>query len=194
MKVQGFWLYCGFFFLNLTNPFLRILNCFHQLITSEKRDEWFDSVSICLSLSQRNVWSNALMCIGASTEPSSSAKTAADQFDWAHMAFIRAVIASFYPVDRTVISLTHIPTAQLGLALIWFGVCRHGRNNNRRHSDLLQPFRQTVTGLQSPGQLRYEGEAAQTVELPNTDATGRKKLSDCQWSYQTVWQLPWLCV
>lgn len=29
------------------------------------------------------------MCSGASTEPSSSARTAADHFDWSHMAFIR---------------------------------------------------------------------------------------------------------
>lgn len=129
-----------------------------------------------LTLSQRKVWSNALMCLGSSAEPSSPAKTAADQFDWSHMAFIRAVITSFYGVfyseDRTVISLTHIPTARLGLVLLWFGVCRHG-SNNTADTQTCCSLSETVTGLQSRKTAEWSWSS------PNTDVTGRKKLPDC---------------
>lgn len=57
-------------------------------------------------------------CVSGS---SCSAKTAADQFEWSHSAFIRAIIDSFYvvfyPEDGTVIS-TDIPPARLGLVLL----------------------------------------------------------------------------
>lgn len=192
MKVQAVWIYCVLlFFLNLTKPFLRILNWLHQQITNEKRGERFNSISMFLTLSQRKVWSNALMCLESSAEPSSSAKTAADQFDWSHMAFIRAVITSFYGVfyseDRTVISLTHIPTAWLGLVLLWFGVCRHG-SNNTADTQTCCSLSETVTGLQSPGKLQNGVEAAQTLMLLV------ERSCRIAWSYQTVWQLPRLCV
>lgn len=59
-----------------------------------------------------------------------STKTALDQPDFSYLTLIQAVPARFYvmfyPEDGTGMSLTHIPTARLGILLLWFGARHHG--------------------------------------------------------------------